>query len=83
MSCPFFGRIALPLNQVLEERRGSIHCALSIGPYMSPCKMYGSDQQPDWAKCDENTGAMWKNEMLKWGQNTEGQKKLIAFKYPD
>jgi hypothetical protein len=84
MSCPFFGRIGLPVSRVLQQRRGSVHCALSgIGLNPLPCKMHGANREPDWAKCDENTGAIWKNEMLKWAENAQGQKKLMEFRYPD
>jgi len=82
MSCPFFGRIALPVSRTLDER-GSINCALAIGTYMSPCKMHGKGEEPSWAACDENTGSPWKNDMLTWIHNTEGQKKLAGFRYPD
>jgi len=81
--CPFFGRIALPALQVLTERTGSVNCALETGPYLTPCKMLAANAAPDWEKCGENTGASWKNQMLAWSENTEGQKMLIDFRYPD
>jgi hypothetical protein len=80
--CPFFGRVAVPTLQLLAER-GTDNCALNIGPRLLPCKMRAAGKEPDWTRCDENTGASWKNEMLKWADNGQRERMLIDFKYPD
>jgi hypothetical protein len=83
MNCPFYGRVAAPNLQILVQREGSVNCALSIGPYLTPCKMQADGKKPEWAKCDENTGAPWKNRMLEWAKNGERETMLIQFDYPD
>jgi len=82
MSCPFYGRVAVPTLQLLAER-GSHNCALASGPRLTPCQMQVSGQKPEWGKCSENTGVTWKNEMVKWAENPEREKMLIQFDYPD
>jgi hypothetical protein len=82
MSCPFFGRVAVPKLRLLADR-GTDSCALATGPRLTPCQMKGAGLEPDWARCGENTGAPWKNEMLKWADNAHGERLLIDFKYPD
>jgi hypothetical protein len=81
--CPFFGRVAVPTLQLLAERRDTYNCALQIGPFLKECKMRAQGETPDWSKCDENTGAEWKNQMLTWAKNGEREKMLIEFDYPD
>jgi hypothetical protein len=81
--CPFYGRIAVPTLQILVDRGGD-HCALRGGSLMNCCRMDLAGKNPDWSKCDENTGAEWKEDMLKWAEkDTSGQQLTSEFKYPD
>jgi hypothetical protein len=45
--------------------------------------MRTSGKEPDWMKCPENSGVLWKNEMVKWAENSDREKMLIQFDYPD
>jgi hypothetical protein len=82
MSCPFYGRVAVPTLQLLADR-GTSNCALAAGPAFVPCQMHALGETPDWASCGENTGVEWKRNMAAWETDGQAEKKLFEFKYPD
>ena len=85
MSCPFYGRCALPLLSAVTATSGN-QCALAIEAF-APCAMETElGKTPDWPKCPRNVAGMQNRARMieGWMQSGDGRERLLAVtRYPD
>jgi len=84
MSCPFYGKCAIPMLQRVVSQNGN-QCALIMESF-SPCRMeVHGGKTPDWDRCSLNTGKMRERaqEVTVWMERGDGRPLLAEYKYPD
>jgi len=84
MSCPFYGKCALPLARAVVPQGGN-QCALVLTAF-SPCVMEVDEKKaPDWPTCPRNTAYSQHSaaQIQEWERDMQASKKLFEFKYPD